>query len=118
MGEVELLVGQRWPTREAQLLQGRRHALGEEALGVLPRLPLIENAITGDDDPLPITERAAPIARVAGEAAASDPELAAMMETVNSPQVADMLMSDHGWSPKRYEGWLARMILATVIQTP
>jgi len=143
---------------------------------------LIEGAITGDDDPLPITERAealaiaaepdarrrvardaalsrsitervGPIVRVAGEAAASDPEVAAMMEGVKaarrkemiasarllagpdglrerpeeaaatlyvlySPQVADMLMSDYGWSTKRYERWLAHMILRTVIRSP
>ncbi len=140
---------------------------------------LIEAAITGDDDPTPITERAesraiaaepdahrraqldaalsrtivervAPIARVAEEAAASDPALAATMETIKatrrremldaasllagpdglrlgpeeaaatlyvlySPQVADMLMRDHGWSPQRYETWLARMILEGVL---
>ncbi|MGA9102133.1 TetR/AcrR family transcriptional regulator [Aeromicrobium sp.] len=140
---------------------------------------LIEVTITGDDEPEPITERAealavaaepdarrraeldaamsrsitervAPIIRVVGEAAASDPELAAMMEAVKaarreemitsativagpdglsvdvdeaaatlyviySPQVADMLMRDYGWSAERYEQWLARMILATVI---
>jgi TetR/AcrR family transcriptional regulator of autoinduction and epiphytic fitness len=112
---------------------------------------LIESAITGDDESPPITERVAPIVRVAGEAAASDPELAAMMEAVKaarrqemiasagivagsdglrvdheeaaatlyvlySPQVADMLMGDYGWSPERYERWLARMILEAVIR--
>lgn len=141
---------------------------------------LIESTITGDDEPVPITERAeaktvaaepdarrraerdaafsrsitervAPIVRIASEAAASDPELAAMMEMVKaarreemiasarivagpdglrvsekeaaatlyvlySPQVADMLMGDYGWSPKRYEKWLARMILQTVVR--
>ena len=141
---------------------------------------LIERTITGDDEPEPITERAesraiadepdprrraerdaafsrsitervAPIVRIATEAAASDPDLAAMMELVKaarreemvasarilagpeglrvseqeaaatlyvlySPAVADMLMGDHGWSPKRYERWLARMILETVIR--
>ncbi|WP_188111397.1 TetR/AcrR family transcriptional regulator [Nocardioides antri] len=140
---------------------------------------LIESTITGDDDPAPVTERAeaeavaaepdarrraeldaaisvqisqrvAPIVRVAEEAAASDPELAAMMEVVKaarreemtasarlvggpdglrlsheeaaatlyvlySPQVAGMLMGDYGWSPQRYERWLARMILQAVI---
>lgn len=140
---------------------------------------LIEATIVGDDDDVPITERAearaiavepdprrraeldaamsrsitervAPIVRVAGEAAASDPELAAMMEAVKaarrhemivsarmvagadglrvgdeeaaatlyvlySPMVADMLMGDYGWSAERYEQWLARMILDTVI---
>ncbi|MFC7360760.1 TetR/AcrR family transcriptional regulator [Nocardioides astragali] len=140
---------------------------------------LIEATITGDDDPTPVTERAesravadepdphrraqldaalsrtivqrvAPIARVAEEAAASDPALAATMETVRaarrhemrgsatllagpeglglepeeaaatlyvlySPQVADMLMRDYGWSPQRYETWLARMILEGVL---
>lgn len=140
---------------------------------------LIETSITGDDEPEPITERAeaqavaaepdprrraeldaamsrsitervAPIVRVVGEAAASDPELAAVMDTVKaarreemiasariiagpdglrvddeeaaatlyvlySPQVADMLMGDYGWSPERYEAWLARMILEAVI---
>jgi TetR/AcrR family transcriptional regulator of autoinduction and epiphytic fitness len=141
---------------------------------------LIESSITGDDEPLPITERAAaqavageadprrraeldaalarsitervaPIVRVASEAAASDPELAALMETVKavrrqemitsveiltgpngpqvdpeeaaatlyvlySPQVADMLMGDYGWSAQRYEKWLARMMLQAVIR--
>lgn len=142
---------------------------------------LIEGSITGDDDPTPITERAgsravaaepdarrraqldaalsrtivqrvAPVVRVAEEAAASDPELAATMETIKatrrremldaatllagpeglrldadeaaatlyvlySPQVADMLMKDHGWSPQRYEAWLARMLLEAVLGT-
>jgi AcrR family transcriptional regulator len=141
---------------------------------------LIETSIAGDDEPVPITERAeakavaaesdprrraeldaalsrsitervAPIVRVIGEAAASDPELAGVMEAVKaarrdemiasariiagpdglrvddeeaaatlyvlySPQVADMLMRDYGWSPERYEAWLARMILDAVIQ--
>jgi TetR/AcrR family transcriptional regulator of autoinduction and epiphytic fitness len=141
---------------------------------------LIERTIVGDDDPLPITERTAaqsvaaepdarrraeldaamsrsiteriaPIVRVAAEAAASDPELAAMMEAVKaarrqemtaaagilagpdrlrldqeeaaatlyvlySPQVADMLIGDYGWSPERYEKWLARMILEAVLE--
>ena len=98
-----------------------------------------------------IIERVAPIVRVAEEAAASDPELAAMMEAVKgarrdemnaatdilagpdglrvdheeaaatlyvlySPHVANMLMGDYGWSPDRYEKWLARMILQTVVQ--
>jgi hypothetical protein len=140
---------------------------------------LIERTITGDDEPQPmmeraaaqaiatepdarrratmdaalsrsITERVAPIARVATEAAASDSELAAMMDTVKaarrqemiasanllggpdglrldqqeaaatlyvlySPQVADMLIGDYGWSPERYETWLARMILQAVL---
>jgi AcrR family transcriptional regulator len=140
---------------------------------------LIESSITGDDDPLPVTERAearaiaaepdpgrraeldaalsrsitervAPIVRVVTEAASSDPELAAVMADVKaarreemmasarilggpeglktdpeeaaatlyvlySPQVADMLMGDYGWTAERYEKWLARMILETVI---
>jgi AcrR family transcriptional regulator len=141
---------------------------------------LIERTITGDDDPRSInerpeaqaiaaepdaqrraeldaamsrsiTERVAPIVRVASEAAASDPELAEMMDAVKAarrremkaaakilagpdgrvdrdaaatlyvlynPAVADMLMGDHGWSPKRYQEWLARMILTTVIRRP
>jgi AcrR family transcriptional regulator len=141
---------------------------------------LIERTIAGDDDPLPINERTAaqsvaaepdarrraeldaalsrsiiertaPIVRVAAEAAASDPEIAAMMEAVKaarrqemtaaarilagpdrlrldqeeaaatlyvlySPQVADMLIGDYGWSPERYEKWLARMILQAVLE--
>jgi AcrR family transcriptional regulator len=98
-----------------------------------------------------IIERVAPIVRVAEEAAASDPELAAMMQAVKgarrhemnaatrmlagpaglrvdeeeaaatlyvlySPHVAHMLMGDYNWSPDRYEKWLARMILQTVVQ--
>jgi AcrR family transcriptional regulator len=141
---------------------------------------LIESTITGDDEPQSITERpeaqavaaepdarkraeldaamsrsiaerVAPIVRVASEAAASDPELAAMMDGVKaarreemiasaeivagadglridpeeaaatlyvlySPAVADMLMGDYGWSPERYEKWLAHMILTSVIR--
>jgi AcrR family transcriptional regulator len=140
---------------------------------------LIETTITGDDDPTPVTERpgakavaaepdvrrraqldaalsreiaqrVGPIVRVAEEAAASDPELAATMETIKaarrhemlasasllggpeelrldpeeaaatlyvlySPHVADMLMTDYGWSPQRYEAWLARMLLEAVL---
>lgn len=140
---------------------------------------LIESTIAGEDDPRTIAERpegrlvaeepdarrrveldaslsrmiierVAPLVRVAEEAAASDPELAAMMRAVKearrremtsaavllagpdglrvgpeeaaatlyvlySPQVADMLMGDYGWSPERYESWLARMILQTVV---
>ena len=140
---------------------------------------LIESTITGGDDPPPITEgpeaqaiaaepdpgrrarldaalsrsvieRVAPIVRVAEEAAASDPELATIMEAVKaarrhemiasaeilagpdglrgdleeaaatlyvlySPQVAAMLIGDYGWSPDRYESWLTRMILHSVI---
>lgn len=139
---------------------------------------LIESTISGDDESVPTTERpeaqaiaaepdarrraeldaamsrsiaerVAPIVRVASEAAASDPEIAAMMDAVKaarrtemitsakllagpdrtrvddeaaatlyvlySPAVADMLLGDYGWSPKRYEKWLARMILTTVI---
>lgn len=143
---------------------------------------LIESTITGDDDPAPVTRRAesravadepdasrraqldaalsrrivqrvGPIVRVAEEAAASDPDLAATMETIRaarrremldaatllagpeglrldqeeaaatlyvlySPQVADMLMRDHGWSPQRYEAWLARTILEAVLGAP
>ena len=98
-----------------------------------------------------IVQRVAPLVRVAEEAAASDPDLAATMETVRaarrremldsaallagpeglrlepeeaaatlyvlySPQVADMLMRDHGWSPARYEAWLARMIQEAVLR--
>jgi TetR/AcrR family transcriptional regulator of autoinduction and epiphytic fitness len=141
---------------------------------------LIERTVVGDDDPLPeaersaahsiaaepdarrraeldaavsrsIIERIAPIVRVAAEAAASDPELAAMMEAVKatrrqemtsavsvlagpdqlriahdeaaatlyvlySPHVADMLIGDYGWSPERYEKWLARMIFRAVLE--
>jgi AcrR family transcriptional regulator len=140
---------------------------------------LIERTIVGDDEPMPISERAAarsvadepdarrraeldaalsraviervaPIVRVAAEAAASDPEMAATMEAVKtarrqemptaagilagpeglrgdpeeaaatlyvlySPQVADMLMGDYGWTAERYEHWLARMLLNAVI---
>ncbi|MDZ5619811.1 TetR/AcrR family transcriptional regulator [Nocardioides bizhenqiangii] len=98
-----------------------------------------------------IMERVAPILRVTAEAAASDPELAAMMHAVKmarreemvtaaamlagadglrttqeeaeatlyvlySPHVADMLIGDYGWSPERYEKWLSRMLLQSVIQ--
>jgi TetR/AcrR family transcriptional regulator of autoinduction and epiphytic fitness len=142
---------------------------------------LIEATIAGDDNPGPVTEQAeakgvaaepdvrrraeldaalaraivqrvGPIVRVAEEAAASDPELATMMEKIKaarrdemlvsarqlagpeglrldpdeaaatlyvlySPHVADMLMRDHGWSPQRYQAWLARMLLETVLGT-
>jgi len=141
---------------------------------------LIESSITGDDQTLPffeqpqaqaiaaepdarrraeldaalsrsITERVAPVVKIAEEAAASDPELAAMMEAMKearrhemvasatmlagpdglrtdrdeaaatlyvlySPHVAGMLINDYGWSAERYEQWLARMILQTIIR--
>jgi len=83
---------------------------------------LIESTITGDDGPDAITERAAvqrvgaepdprrraeldaalarviiqrvaPIARVAEEAAASDPELAAMMQTVRAARRDEMVVA-------------------------
>jgi len=91
-----------------------------------------------------ITERVAPLLRVAREAAASDLELARVLDAIkaarreemvasarlvaasgrlrmndeqaaatlyvlHSPDVADMLMSDYGWSPERYESRLASM---------
>ena len=99
---------------------------------------LIERTITGDDEPLPITERAeaqavaaepdarrraeldaalsrsitervAPIVRVANEAAASDPELAAMMEAVKAARRKEMIASAKivagptgcAWTPRR-----------------
>ncbi len=43
-------------------------------------------------------------------------EAAATLYVLYSPQVANMLMGDHAWSPERYETWLARMILQTVIR--
>ena len=99
-----------------------------------------------------IVERVGPIVRVAREAAASDPELARVFDTIKaarreemvaaatllagpgkprpkrngetaatlyvlySPDVADMLMGDYGWSPARYERWLADMIYETVLR--
>ena len=83
---------------------------------------LIEATITGDDDPPPVTEgaesraiaaepdarrraqldaalsrtivqRVAPLVRVAEEAAASDPELAATMETIKAARRREMLDS-------------------------
>jgi AcrR family transcriptional regulator len=51
------------------------------------------------------------------EALRLDPEeAAATLYVLYSPQVADMLMRDHGWSPQRYEAWLARMILEGVLR--
>ena len=44
-------------------------------------------------------------------------EAAATLYVLYSPYVADMLMRDHGWSPQRYEAWLARMLLQTVLET-
>jgi len=45
-----------------------------------------------------------------------DPEeSAATLYVLYSPQVADMLIGDYGWSPERYEKWLARMILEAVL---
>jgi hypothetical protein len=46
----------------------------------------------------------------------SHEEAAATMYVLYSPQVADMLMRDYGWSRQRYERWLARMILEAVIR--
>lgn len=47
---------------------------------------------------------------------ASREEAAATLYVLYSPQVADMLMGDYGWSPQRYERWLARMLLDAVIR--
>ena len=98
-----------------------------------------------------IVERVGPIVRVAREAAASDPELARLFDTIKaarreemvaaarllagpdkpqpersetaatlyvlySPDVAELLMGDYGWSPARYERWLADMIYETVLR--
>lgn len=43
-------------------------------------------------------------------------EAAATLYVLYSPQVADMLMGDYGWSPQRYERWLTRMLLDAVIR--
>jgi AcrR family transcriptional regulator len=43
-------------------------------------------------------------------------DAAATLYVLYSPAVADMLLGDHGWSPQRYEKWLARMILTAVIE--
>jgi len=45
-----------------------------------------------------------------------DEEAAATLYVLYSPPVADMLMSDYGWTSERYEKWLARMILESVIR--
>jgi hypothetical protein len=42
-------------------------------------------------------------------------DAAATLYVLYSPQVAAMLMNDYGWSPERYEDWLAGMILRSVI---
>lgn len=142
-------------------------------------IQLIEVAITGDDEPVPITERpeaqaiaaepdphrratmdaavsrsitqrVAPIVRVAREAAASDPQFAPLFEAMKatrreemtvsarslagpgrlrvstpqaaatlyvlySPDVADLLVNDYGWSWDKYEKWLAMMLERTLI---
>ena len=92
-----------------------------------------------------ITERVAPVVRIAQEAASADPEFAVEYEAMKarrraemttmvkllagrdqmrlstshaaatlyvlySPQVADMLMGDYGWSATKYEKWLADML--------
>ncbi len=97
-----------------------------------------------------ISERVAPIVRVAQEAAASDPEFATVFEEMKarrraemtamvkvlgaqsglrmpghqaaatlyvlySPQVADMLMVDYGWSAAKYEKWLADMLYFSLL---
>lgn len=46
-----------------------------------------------------------------------DEEAAATLYVLYSPQVADMLIGDYGWSPDHYEAWLARMLLQTVIRS-
>jgi hypothetical protein len=43
-------------------------------------------------------------------------QAAATLYVLYSPQVADMLIGDYGWSPDRYEKWLARMILQAVLE--
>ena len=66
---------------------------------------LIERTITGDE------EMIASARMLAGPDGlrVREPEAAATLYVLYSPAVADMLMGDHGWSPKRYERWLARI---------
>jgi AcrR family transcriptional regulator len=98
-----------------------------------------------------ITERVAPVIRVAREAAASDPEFAAVFDELRarrraemvtmakalgrgklrvstqqaaatlyvlySPDVADMLMIDYGWSAAKYEKWLADMLFTCLLSS-
>ena len=45
-------------------------------------------------------------------------ESAATLYVRYSPQVAHMLIGDYGWSPERYERWLARMICEAVLGEP
>jgi AcrR family transcriptional regulator len=98
-----------------------------------------------------ITERVAPIIRVAREAASSDREFAeifnamkarrraemakaarvlegpgghlrmsrqqaaATLYVLYSPDVADLLLQDYGWSPAKYEKWLADMLYSCLL---
>ena len=43
------------------------------------------------------------------------PQAAATMYVLYSPDVAEMLMVDHGWSGDRYEKWLADMLYETLL---
>ncbi len=43
-------------------------------------------------------------------------QAAATLYVLYSPDVADMLMGDYGWSAAKYEKWLAGMLLGAVIQ--
>ena len=148
IGVGEPLLG-RWVARERARDDDPPPALDVDERAELERLRVEVAELRMDSRA--ITERVAPIVRVAEEAAASDPELAAMMKAVKaarqhemlasakmlvgpdglrvnhdeaaatlyvlySPQVANMLIGDYGWTPERYENWLARMILQTVIR--
>lgn len=98
-----------------------------------------------------ITERLAPIVRVARQAASSDPGFAEIFDAIKarrraemaeaarvlggpggrlrmtrpqaaatlyvlySPDVADLLIEDYGWSPAKYERWLADMLYSCLL---
>lgn len=111
----------------------RRRAQLDAALGrmivqrVAPIVRVAEEAAASDTE-LAATMEAVRAARrhemIASAAILAGPEglrsdeeeAAATLYVLYSPHVADMLMRDYGWPAERYEAWLARMILETVIR--
>jgi AcrR family transcriptional regulator len=45
-------------------------------------------------------------------------DAADIIHALMSPEVYMLLVSDRGWSPERYEGWLARTLIDQLLPTP
>ncbi len=92
-----------------------------EALAVEPDAPIVrvaEEAAKSDPDYAPVYDamkarrrdemaNSAKVLAGPGKLRMKLPDAAATLYALYSPQLADMFIRDHGWSPDRYEKWLA-----------